>query len=266
MINRGKRSVVGVMVDVVDYDSAISRICVAASESRSFLVSALAVHGVMTGVESGNHKYRLNSFDLILPDGQPVRWALNLLHQGKLSERVYGPELTLRTLEAAAALKLPVYFYGTTSEMLRDLADKLRNLFPALIIAGAEPSKFRTLEKEEREDVAARVRASGAKILFVGLGCPRQEIFAYEMRELIPMPMIAVGAAFAFIAGQLPQAPPFLQKNGLEWLFRLKEEPKRLWRRYLYLNPHYLFLLARQYCGRPFPTGGTRPTAVIGPG
>jgi N-acetylglucosaminyldiphosphoundecaprenol N-acetyl-beta-D-mannosaminyltransferase len=266
MIDQGKKSVLGILVDAVDYEAALTRIVQAAFERRPYAVSALAVHGVMTGFEDEEHKYRLNSFDLIVPDGQPVRWALNWLHKSDLTNRVYGPELTLRTLERAAEESLPVYFYGTTPEILARLKKRLAQRFPDLIIAGAEPSKFRKLDGDERNALAARIRESGAAITMVGLGCPRQEIFAYEMRPLLPMPLLAVGAAFAFIAGTLPQAPAAMQKRGLEWLFRLKEEPGRLWRRYLILNPYYVFLLSGQWIGRNYAAIGTRPTSEIGHG
>jgi N-acetylglucosaminyldiphosphoundecaprenol N-acetyl-beta-D-mannosaminyltransferase len=266
MIDQGKKSVLGILVDAVDYEAAVSRIVQAAFERRPYAVSALAVHGVMTGFESDEHKYRLNSFDLIVPDGQPVRWALNLLHKSDLASRVYGPELTLRTLGRAAEEGLSVFFYGTTPEILARLKVSLAERFPKLVIAGAEPSKFRTLNGTERIALAKRIRESGAAITMVGLGCPRQEIFAYEMRPLLPMPLLAVGAAFAFIAGTLPQAPPGMQRRGLEWLFRLKEEPQRLWRRYLILNPYYVFLLSGQWIGRNYAAIGTRPTNEIGYG
>jgi N-acetylglucosaminyldiphosphoundecaprenol N-acetyl-beta-D-mannosaminyltransferase len=266
MIDKGKKSVLGILIDAVDYEAALDRIFLAASERRSYTVSALAVHGVMTGFENEEHKYRLNSFDLIVPDGQPVRWALNLIHKSDLNDRVYGPELTLQTLQRAADRCLPVYFYGTTEEILEALLASLRERFPKLIVAGAEPSKFRTLGRIERQALAQRIRDSGAAITMVGLGCPRQEIFAYEMRPLLSMPLIAVGAAFAFIAGTLPQAPSAMQQRGLEWLFRLKEEPRRLWKRYLILNPYYVFLLTWQWIGRSYAAIGTRPTNEIGYG
>jgi N-acetylglucosaminyldiphosphoundecaprenol N-acetyl-beta-D-mannosaminyltransferase len=259
MIDKGKKSVVGILVSAVDYETAVSRIEDAAFGQRPYTVSALAVHGVMTGATDTHHKFRLNHFDLLVPDGQPVRWALNLVHKTNLSDRVYGPELTLRTLEMAADKGLPVYFYGSTPEILKSLQENLGRRFSALKIAGLEPSQFRKLESAECEAIAERIVSSGAKIVFVGLGCPRQEVFAYEMRPLLPMPLLAVGAAFAFLGGELSQAPPSMQKFGLEWLYRLKEEPRRLWRRYLYLNPYYLALLMGQLFGRRYSTSGSLP-------
>jgi N-acetylglucosaminyldiphosphoundecaprenol N-acetyl-beta-D-mannosaminyltransferase len=109
-----------------------------------------------------------------------------------------------------------------------------------------EPSRFRRLTTEEKAEIGGRIRGSGASILFVGLGCPRQEVFAFEFRNVLNMPILAVGAAFPFLAGEVPQAPPWMQAAGLEWLFRLASEPRRLWRRYIYLNPAYMVLLSLQ--------------------
>lgn len=263
MIDKGKRNILGVFIDVVDYDAAVGRIQKAAEASQAYSVSALAVHGVMTAVQNEQQKYRLNRFDLVVPDGQPVRWALNLLHAVGLQSRVYGPELTLRTIEMCARENLAVYFYGSTPEVLEGMLANVRMRFPKLVIAGVEPSKFRTLSSVECGELGDRVVESGAKVLFVGLGCPRQEVFAYEMHGLLPMPVLAVGAAFAFLSGSLAQAPKRLQDAGLEWLFRLSREPTRLWRRYLYLNPYYLVLLAGQRAGVRFGTKGTAPKTLL---
>jgi N-acetylglucosaminyldiphosphoundecaprenol N-acetyl-beta-D-mannosaminyltransferase len=263
LIDLGKRSVVGVKVDAVDYEAALVRILQAALEHRAYSVSALAVHGVMTGVQSDAHKFRLNSFDLVVPDGQPVRWALNWLYDAGLSDRVYGPKLTLLALEMAANERLQVYFYGSTPAVIEKLVLRVRQLYPALTVAGAEASKFRNLDGDERVALARRISLSGASIVFIGLGCPRQEIFAYEMKSLLPMPILAVGAAFPFIAGELAQAPAWVQRAGLEWLYRLAKEPRRLWRRYVLLNPHFLLLLTAQLAGIHYYTAGSKPQTEI---
>jgi N-acetylglucosaminyldiphosphoundecaprenol N-acetyl-beta-D-mannosaminyltransferase len=193
-----------------------------------------------------DQKFRLNRFDLLAPDGQPVRWALNLLHGEKLPDRVYGPNLTLRLCARAAAEGIPVYFYGSSGEVLAALRRALESKCPGLRIAGMEASKFRRLSPDEKVELVNRIRLSGAGITFVGLGCPRQEVFAFEFRDLLRMPILSVGAAFPFLAGMVPQAPLWMQDAGLEWLFRLATEPRRLWRRYVYLNPAYIFLVALQ--------------------
>jgi N-acetylglucosaminyldiphosphoundecaprenol N-acetyl-beta-D-mannosaminyltransferase len=246
MIDKGKRNVLGVLVDVVDYTAATEKVLAAAREHRPLALTALAVHGVMTGVQDRSHNARLNSFDVVTPDGQPVRWALNSLHGAALADRVYGPTLTGLVVAAAAAEGLPVYLYGSTTPTLDRLTAALSAEYPGLKIAGAEPSKFRPAQPGEARDIATRISASGARIVLVGLGCPRQEQFVYAMRPLIDAPLLAVGAAFDYHAGQLRQPPPWMQKRGLEWLWRLGLEPRRLWRRYLLLNPAYLARLASQ--------------------
>ena len=264
MSGLGKRNVLGIMVDVTDYESAVAFVFERARQGRGAIISALAVHGVMTGALDPEHKYRLNSFDLLVPDGQPVRWALNLLYGTKLRDRVYGPELTARICERAAREGLPIYLYGSTPEVLASLVASLQKKFPGIQIAGSEPSAFRTLSPEEWAAVAQPIQSTGAAIVFVGLGCPRQEVFAYELRNMLSVPVLAVGAAFPFLAGRLPQAPPWMQRRGLEWLFRLCRDPRRLWRRYLYLNPAYLFLAALQWLRlRRFSPHGRPPSKKV---
>ena len=248
-VEQGKRNVLGVLVDLTDYADATQRIIEAARDRRAYGVTALAVHGVMTGVQDRAHNARLNSFDLVTPDGQPVRWALNLLHDARLTDRVYGPTLTLKVLELAAAEGLPVYLYGSTQPTLDRLVPALTRMLPALKLAGAEASKFRTAEPGEPTEIAERIKASGARIVLVGLGCPRQESFTYAMRPLLDMPLLAVGAAFDYHAGLLKHPPAWMQRYALEWLWRLGLEPKRLWKRYVLLNPAYLTRLAAQRSG-----------------
>jgi N-acetylglucosaminyldiphosphoundecaprenol N-acetyl-beta-D-mannosaminyltransferase len=249
MIDKGKRSVLGVGVNVVDYDAAVSRIIDAAVAKQPLGVSALAVHGVMTGALDRTHKYRLNRLELVTPDGQPVRWALRLLHGENLPDRVYGPKLTLLICAAAAERGLSVYLYGSRQEVLDTWVSNLSAKYPNLKIAGSEPSKFRHLTSGEQTDLDQRILESGASIVFVGLGCPRQEVFVYEHTAALRLPVLAVGAAFDFHAGLLKQAPKWMQDRGLEWAFRLWTEPRRLWRRYLYLNPLYLLMVAGQKTG-----------------
>ena len=264
MIDRGKRNVVGVMVDVVDYDGAVSRIVDAARWGHPLAVSALAVHGVMTGVLDESHRYRLNHLDLVCPDDQPVRWALNWLHGAGLPDRVYGPNLTLRLCEEAARESVPIYLYGSRPEVLERLGPNLENRLPGLRIAGSQPSRFRVLTAEEKSEVVRQIVDSGARMVFVGLGCPRQEVWVYEHRDLLPMPLIAVGAAFDFHTGRVAQAPERMQRAGLEWLFRLLQDPGRLWRRYLWLGPQYLMLLLLQATRlRRFDPVASPPTSEL---
>ncbi len=265
MIDHGKFNVLGINVSAVDYEAAVQKIAENAADQQPLAVSALAVHGIMTGATDATHRFRLNQLDMIVPDGQPVRWALNLLHRTKLEQRVYGPTLMLETCARAARDGLPIFLFGGTRELLDLLRERLTQQFPGLEIAGTRASLFRCLTPEERDEVVREIRDSGARITFVGLGCPRQEVWAYEFREALSMPLLAVGAAFNFHAGLLPQAPARLQKLGLEWLYRLVQEPRRLWRRYLFLNPAYLTMLTLQWCRlRSFATNsGTQPADEV---
>lgn len=259
MIDHGKFPVLGVRVNAVDYDAAVQRIVASARQRTPLSVTALAVHGVMEGSFDAAMRTRMNALDLVCPDGQPVRWALRLLHGVALPDRVYGPTLTLRTCAAAAERQLPIFLYGSRPEVLAALQASLQQRFPALRIAGALPSLFRRAEPAEREERLQRIRDSGARITFVGLGCPRQEVWAYENTGALSMPVLAVGAAFDFHAGTLAQAPSTLQNYGLEWLFRLVKEPKRLWKRYLLLNPKYVYYLLRQKLGARDFTAAEKP-------
>jgi N-acetylglucosaminyldiphosphoundecaprenol N-acetyl-beta-D-mannosaminyltransferase len=246
MIDRGRRSVLGVLVDIIDYEAAAEKVLSAARERRPLALTALAVHGVMTGVQDRAQGARLNAFDVVTPDGQPVRWALNLVHGAALADRVYGPTLTMAVLRGCEAEGLPVYLYGSTRETLDRLVPSLNSMFPALRIVGAEPSKFRAAEPGEDRQIADRIKASGARVVLVGLGCPRQETFAYAMRPFVDVPLLAIGAAFDYHSGLLRKPPPWMQRHGLEWLWRLGLEPTRLWKRYLLLNPAYLAGLMAQ--------------------
>lgn len=246
-IDHGTKKVLGVPIRAINYAAAVDEIVGAAKDRRPLTVAALAVHGVMTGALDPEHRYRLNKLDFLVPDGQPVRWALRWLYNVKLPDRVYGPNLMLEVCRAAEQHNLPIYLHGSTDETLDVLAANLRRKLPKLTIAGKQTSKFRQLSAEEKSRVVQQIKNSGARIIFSGLGCPRQEVWAYEYRDVLSSPILAVGAAFNFHAGNLEQAPRFLQDRGLEWAYRLYREPRRLWQRYLILNPLYLILLLAQW-------------------
>jgi exopolysaccharide biosynthesis WecB/TagA/CpsF family protein len=264
--DRGKRNVLGVMVSVLDYREAAGRLLAAARAGQPFALTALAVHGVMAGVRDRTHLARLNAFDVVAPDGQPVRWALNLLHRAGLREWVSGPDLVLLVLARMERERLPVYLYGAGPETLARLSESLTRQFPGLRISGAEPSRFRAAGPGEAVAIAARITRSGARLVLVGLGCPRQEVFAYGMGRLLDIPVMAVGAAFDYHSGRLSRPPRWMQRYGLAWLWRLAREPARLWRRYLLLNPEYLVRLAAQklrlWQPRPAPPAERPPESI----
>ncbi len=244
-----KHNILGVNISAITLHGASDAIIRAAHEQRRLGVSALAVHGVMTGALDRIHRTRLNALDMLVPDGQPVRWALNRLHGANLNERVYGPDLMLHVCDRAADDGLGIYLYGSSSAVLEPLQQQLRERFPGLQIAGVQPSRFRTLSAAEKQADIERIQHSGARIVFVGLGCPRQEVWVYEHLQHLSLPLVAVGAAFDFHAGRVTQAPVWMQRRGLEWLYRFSKEPGRLWKRYMLLNPLYMVLVALQWGG-----------------
>lgn len=263
MIDLGKGEVLGVGISAVDYDAAVEQIIAAAAAGRAMTVSATSVHGVLLGALDHEHRRRLNAFDLLVPDGQPVRWALRWLHGKRLAERVYGPELMNRLCRAAAEAGLPIYLYGGAPGVTELLVRRLAERFASLKIAGSQSPPFAPLSAEEDAAVVRQIRESGARLLFIGLGCPKQDIFADEHRAALGLPQICVGAAFDFHAGVKRTAPRWMQQRGLEWLFRLAQEPRRLWRRYLLWNPLYVVLLAAQWLG--LWSFGDRPAAPAAP-
>ena len=233
----------GLPVTPTDYDEAAGAILAAAKRKAPGVVSCHAVHAIVTLSRDPALRELARRFDMITPDGQPVRWALNLLYGAKLRDRVYGPTLMLRLCDAAAREGVPVYLYGGTPEVVEKLQANLRDSFPQLQIAGYESPPFRRLTAEEDRAVVDRINGSGAGLVFIGLGCPKQDVFAAEHRDRIRAVQICVGAAFDFHAGVKKTAPAWMQRRGLEWLFRLCEEPGRLWKRYLMTNSLFLWML-----------------------
>lgn len=247
-----KHNVFGVNVSATTYAETIGCMIAAAKAGVSAVASFHAAHAVVTASDDPELKQRVNQFEIVAPDGQPVRWALNILHKAGLRDRVYGPELTLRLCERAAEEGVPIYLYGgANDEILSDLQQNLLEKFPKLQIAGAESPPFRPLTEEEDEEVVERINASGAGIVFIGLGCPKQDHFAYEHKGRIQAVQACVGAAFDFHAGRTTMAPAWMQRNGLEWFYRLCSEPRRLWKRYLVTNSLFLKKLLSQWMLAP---------------
>jgi N-acetylglucosaminyldiphosphoundecaprenol N-acetyl-beta-D-mannosaminyltransferase len=179
---------------------------------------------------------------LVVSDGKPLVWRLR--QQGfRQAEQVRGPDLMLRVCEAAAAEGVPVYFYGGDEQLISALGAELKRRWPDLVIAGAEAPPLLPPRPEVDPAVAERIRASGARILFVGLGCPKQEFWMHAYAPELAAVQLGVGQAFAIAAGQLREAPAWVRGLGLEWLFRLASEPRRLWRRYLVTNSLFLAYL-----------------------
>lgn len=231
-----KYNILGVAVSATTAEQAAHLIIRAAQQRHPAVVTALAVHGLVLASNDESFRAKINTFDLVTPDGQPVRWALNLLYHTRLPDRVYGPALMLLLCERAARANIPIYLYGSYPQVSERLKTNLNRLFPKLRIAGYEPSLFRPLSADEDDALTERINASGAGLVFLGLGCPLQENFAYDHRGGLAAVQLCVGAAFDFHSGNKKMAPQWMQRNGLEWFYRLMTEPKRLWRRYAVTN------------------------------
>ncbi len=232
-------------VDATSYDDASERIVRWASERRSAYVCVANVHMAMEAAESPEFLRVVGGADLVTPDGRPLVWALRLLGV-KCASQVRGTDLVAEVSARAAQEGLPVGLYGSKPEVLGELGEELRRRFPGLEVACGISPPFREITTEEDEEFTRQVAESGARILFVGLGCPKQERWMAAHQGRIPAAMIGVGAAFEFYTGRIPQAPRWMQSAGLEWAYRLYREPRRLWRRYARHNPRFVALLALQ--------------------
>ncbi|WP_018613831.1 WecB/TagA/CpsF family glycosyltransferase [Segetibacter koreensis] len=237
-----KKQLFTVNYTITDYDEASNLIIEKALSHTSFGVTALAVHGLIESVKSKPFRQLLNKLDMIVPDGQPVRWALNDFHKVKLKDRVAGPILTDHVLAKANEKSLGIYLYGSTSATLEKMIEVIRQKYPRIIISGTHADRFREATAEEDIADIQKINASGADIVLVGRGCPRQEKWVANHLGLINAPMLAIGAAFDFIAGNIVLAPKWIQDSGFEWLYRLVQEPNKLWKRYLTTNTHFIFL------------------------
>jgi N-acetylglucosaminyldiphosphoundecaprenol N-acetyl-beta-D-mannosaminyltransferase len=240
-----RRRILGIGVDQTSYDDATARVMDWARQRESRYVCLGVVASVMEARESPRYRAALEQADLITPDGMPLVWMLRALG-AKPASRVYGPDLTVAVLEAAQAAGIAVGFYGSSEQVLGSLVANLRRRFPRLEVAYRQAPPFRPLSALEDEEAVRAIKDSGARILFVGLGGAKQDLWMAEHRGRVPAVMLGVGAAFDFLAGTKPQASRWMQNAGLEWLFRLATEPRRLWRRYLRHNPRFAFLAVKQ--------------------
>ncbi len=240
--------IIGARVDFTSYIDATRQVLRWSQVGESRYVCAANVHVLMESHDSSDYSRILNSADMVTPDGMPLVWMLRLKGHPD-QQRVYGPTLMLHVLEAAARENVTVGFYGSSPEVLQSLLPRMRERFPGLQMVYSFSPPFQEMSQEEDEEIVKRINASSARILFVGLGCPKQEKWMADHRGKINAVMLGVGAAFDFHAGLKSQAPAWMQKIGLEWFYRLVTEPRRLWRRYLYHNPRFVFLAVLDLLG-----------------
>lgn len=240
-----KRDVLGVMVSQAGPDEVANCIMDWAIAGRPAIVDFMPVHGLIEA-RRPERLSAMNQFDIVACDGQPVRWAMNLLHGAGLTRRVYGPTCMATICQRCAQAGVGVYLYGSSPAVIETLGRVLPERYPGLRIVGAESPPYRPLTEREESEMIERVNASGAGVMFLGIGCPKQEDFAYRHRAQINAVQMCVGAAFDFHAGTVDMAPRWMQQRGLEWLYRLCKEPRRLWKRYVKTNSAFVFLLARR--------------------
>jgi N-acetylglucosaminyldiphosphoundecaprenol N-acetyl-beta-D-mannosaminyltransferase len=235
-------------VDATSYEDAVGRVTSWAKEQRSRYVCVANVNNVMEAHDNRAFMSVMNGADLNTADGMPLAWGLRGLGV-KSARRVYGPDLTVSVLSAAAEQGIPVGFYGGEPACLSDLLAVVKMRWPRLQVAYNYCPPFRQLTSDEDREVVDEINRSGARILLVGLGCPKQEVWMAKHVGKVNAVMIGIGAAFDFIAGRKKQAPKLVQSMGMEWAFRLATEPRRLWRRYLKHNPRFVTLFGLQLLG-----------------
>jgi N-acetylglucosaminyldiphosphoundecaprenol N-acetyl-beta-D-mannosaminyltransferase len=243
-----REDLLGVPLALTDYERTLDWIDDAVASRHRAYICVAAVHTVMACREDPELRTAVLGADFTLPDGQPLVWALKALGH-PLPDRVYGPELMERACARAARSGQRIYLYGGRNQgALAELARVLRLRHPGLRIVGGHCPPFRPLADAENDAVADEINRSRADVVWVGIGVPKQEKWMAQMRHRLDAPvLIGVGAAFDFHAGLVPQAPDALQRLGLEWVFRLVQEPRRLWRRYLRYNPRFVAGFLRQY-------------------
>lgn len=242
-----KTTLLGIHVSTLSFNQTVELIAETIREQGRLAVSPSPVYTIMQGVERPEVRAALNA-NLVTPDGIPVVWALRLL--GARAERVYGPDLMQAVCQLSISKGWRHYFYGGAAGVPQLVAARLQEKFPGLVVAGLESPPFRALTAGEDETMLQRLNACGPQIVWVGLGSPKQDLWAAEHRAALTAPvLIAVGAAFDFYAGRVRQAPLWMQRTGVEWLYRLGTEPGRLWKRYLIYNPKFVAAVLLQLAG-----------------
>lgn len=232
-----------------NYDEVVKKCVGWAGKNESHCLTFAAVHMVMEAHDKPDYRAKLNTLDMVNPDGMPVVWALRLLGH-RSATRVYGPDATVCLLKAAQENGIPVGFYGGSESTLTKLVEQVHAQYPGIKVPYAFSPPFRKLTPEEDAAIVNEINASGARFVFIGLGCPKQEEWMIDHRDRVPAVLLAVGAAFDFLAGTKPQAPRWMMRSGLEWVFRLACEPKRLFGRYFKHNPRFIALVMRQWMSR----------------
>jgi len=245
---RKAASILGSHIDALSWEDAINTIHGWAQNYESKYVAICNVHSIVTALQDKSHNKVLNAADMATCDGMPITWTLRKLGY-PTQQRINGPDLMWKYCEKAEITGQKVFFYGSTDEVLVLLKERLLLAFPALKIAELYSPPFRELTVAEDAEIVDRLNASGANVIFIGLGCPRQEHWMHLHRGKVNAVMIGVGAAFNYHAGTTKRAPLWMQNAGLEWLHRLASDPKRLWKRYFVTNSIFIVAITAQLLG-----------------
>lgn len=241
-------SVVALRPDVVTRDSATEKIVRLAREKKGGYVCFSTVHMMMESYDDAEFAAKVNAADLIVTDGMPIVWMQKLQGAGKAT-RVRANDLMIHLCETAAQNDLTVGFYGGRQEVIDSISERAKKEMPNLRVVYAYSPPFRALTMEEDAQITSEINRAAPDLLFMGLGCPKQENWMAAHRDRVKAVMLGVGASFDFYAGNVRESPEWMGNLGLEWLFRLTQEPKRLWRRYVILNPRFVGLATMQLLG-----------------
>lgn len=261
-----KTQVLSIAVTTGKYSKVVEDISVLARQAKGSYVCVANVHMLVEAYKDPTFKTIVDDADIVTPDGMPLVWALKLLH-GLKQDRIAGMDILPTLLEKAEANRLPVYFYGGTPEMLQSAKTYIQAQFPGLILAGLYSPPFRKLSTEEESDIIGKINASEARMIFVVLGCPKQERWMASMKPHIHACMVGIGGALPVMVGLQKRAPVWMQRSGLEWLYRFSQEPGRLFKRYLVTNSIFIGLLLKKWAqqgftARPIPNPGKEDSCI----
>lgn len=248
-MNRIGNTVIETFIDALDWNECIEKITEWGDARKSRTVCLCNVHSAVTATVDDALANALANSDMVLPDGAPIAWALRR-KGNKNQPRIAGPDLMQALCNKLQKSGSQIFLFGASAETLDKLATNLNTLYPALKIAGKSSPKYGHWTHNEEESYVSEINNSGAGIIFVGLGCPKQEIWMINNREKIKGVMLGVGAAFDFHADTVKRAPKIYQRLGLEWLHRLLSEPKRLWKRYFITNSRFIYLIMKEQLTR----------------
>jgi N-acetylglucosaminyldiphosphoundecaprenol N-acetyl-beta-D-mannosaminyltransferase len=241
-----KKNLLGLPITIEKYEGIVERICCFAKRRQSSYCCVANVHMLIEAQRSRSLHTAITNADVVTADGMPLVKSLKLLY-GITQDRIAGMDLLPDLLRQCNEMKIAVYFYGSTPAIIQKTNETVKNCYPGIIIAGSYSPPFRDLTKEEENEVINNINESKAQLIFVALGCPKQEKWMAAMKGRLQASMIGIGGALPVFLGVQKRAPKWMQKNCLEWLFRFKEEPRRLFKRYAITNSVFIFLLIKNW-------------------